>query len=80
MPIRYLLIFGAGYFSQFHYEAWWRIDAFSLAACCDQEIEKAQSLADEHEIERTYSTVDAMLRELAEEGIQLGFINVVTGA
>ena len=72
-------VIGAGYFSQFHYEAWSRIDAVSLVACCDLELEKAQRLADEHQIGRTYSTVEAMLRDLSDAAIELDFIDVVTG-
>jgi len=34
---------GAGYFSQFHYDAWARIDGVELVASVDQEIEKAHA-------------------------------------
>lgn len=33
---------GAGYFSQFHLDAWRRIDRARLLACCDQDRSKAQ--------------------------------------
>jgi len=72
-------VVGAGYFSQFHYEAWSRIEAVSLAACCDLEIEKAQAMAGQHGVAKFYSTLDAMLHDLADQGIQLDFIDVVTG-
>lgn len=72
-------VVGAGYFSQFHYDAWSRIEAVALVACCDLDTEKAKALADQHNIERAFSTVDAMLNDLASQKIQLDFIDVVTG-
>ncbi len=72
-------VVGAGYFSQFHYEAWSRIDAVDLVACCDLEIEKAKTVADEHGVGLHFATVDQMLCELAERNIQLDFVDVVTG-
>lgn len=34
---------GAGYFSQFHYDSWSRMDRISLVGSCDQNLEKAQA-------------------------------------
>ncbi len=72
-------VIGAGYFSQFHFDAWSRIEKVSLAACCDFEVEKARTLADQHDIDQTYCSVEAMLSDLASRGIVLDFIDVVTG-
>lgn len=72
-------VVGAGYFSQFHYEAWSRIEAVNLVACCDLEIEKAKEVAKEHGIGLSFATVEAMLNSVAEQNIQLDFIDVVTG-
>ena len=72
-------VVGAGYFSQFHYEAWSRIDAVDLVACCDLEIERAEKVANEHRIGLCFANVQEMLNGLAEQNIQLDFIDVVTG-
>lgn len=73
------VVVGAGYFSQFHYEAWSRIDAVTLAACCDLEIEKAKALADQHGVAETFEAVDEMFTALAQRSVQLDFVDVVTG-
>lgn len=72
-------VVGAGYFSQFHYEAWSRIDTVNLVACCDLDIEKAEKIANEYGVELSFATVDAMLKSMAEQNTQLDFIDVVTG-
>lgn len=72
-------VVGAGYFSHFHYEAWSRIEAVTLAACCDLDIDKAKSLADQHGVGQAYGAVDEMLDALAEQSVSLDFIDIVTG-
>ena len=72
-------VVGAGYFSQFHYEAWSRIDAVNLAACCDLEIEKAKEVALQHGVGHSFETLEAMLDSMAQQNIPLDFIDVVTG-
>jgi len=37
---------GAGYFSQFHFDAWQRIPEVELVGVCNQTVEKAQSIVD----------------------------------
>ena len=44
---------GAGYFSQFHYEAWSRIPQADIVAVCDLDGHKASSTAAKHGIDRT---------------------------
>ena len=34
---------GAGYFSQFHYGSWARLDRIELVVCCDRDIAKARA-------------------------------------
>lgn len=72
-------VVGAGYFSQFHYEAWSRIDGVTLVACCDLDIEKAEKVANEHGVGLCFATLDQMLSGLADQNIQLDFIDIVTG-
>lgn len=52
---------GAGYFSQFHHDAWSRIDGVSLAAVCDVDREKAESFAKKFVIPRVYTDAAEML-------------------
>lgn len=43
---------GAGYFSQFHYEAWGRIQEVEMAAVCDRDLAKAREKAEQFGIAR----------------------------
>jgi D-apiose dehydrogenase len=61
-------IIGCGYFSQFHVEAWRRIQNVRIVAACDERIDRARSVSD-----RAYSSVEAMLD--AEE---LDFVDIST--
>ncbi|MBK1880302.1 Gfo/Idh/MocA family protein [Pelagicoccus mobilis] len=45
---------GAGYFSQFQYEAWTRIPEVEIVACCNRTQEKAQVVADKFGIASAY--------------------------
>ena len=54
---------GAGYFSQFHYEAWGRIADVDLVALCDHDAEAAQAAALSYGTAKTYSDLGAMLAE-----------------
>jgi len=52
---------GAGYFSQFHHDAWTRIEGASLAAVCDADRGKAEATAERFAIPRVYTDAAAML-------------------
>ncbi len=39
---------GAGYFSQFHYKSWQRIDSVDLVGVCDMDIERARAVSPDH--------------------------------
>ncbi|MEM9885742.1 MAG: Gfo/Idh/MocA family oxidoreductase [Bacteroidota bacterium] len=56
-----LACIGAGYFSQFHVEAWQRIAEVELVAICDQQIEKAKVLAQQFQVEKIYKEVSELL-------------------
>lgn len=65
MPERIdVAVAGAGYFAQFHYDAWSRIPGVSLVACCDRVAEKARETASRHGIPATFASVDEMLNEV----------------
>ncbi|MDQ8180631.1 Gfo/Idh/MocA family oxidoreductase [Pelagicoccus sp. SDUM812005] len=52
-PLRGVCL-GAGYFSQFQYEAWTRIPEVEIVACCNRTQDKAQKVADQYGIPKAY--------------------------
>lgn len=64
---------GAGYFSQFHYEAWTRLPTATLTALCDIDPIKAEQTAKYYGIPRFYTKVEAML-----DAEQPDFIDIIT--
>ena len=52
---------GAGYFAHFHVEAWKRIPEVELVAICDQQMEKAQALADQFQVGKVYASMTDLL-------------------
>ncbi|MCR9292321.1 MAG: Gfo/Idh/MocA family oxidoreductase [bacterium] len=64
---------GAGYFSHFHYDAWSRIDAVRVVACCDVDRSKAQAVAEQYAIARTFSDYRQMLDE-----VEVDFVDIIT--
>lgn len=64
---------GAGYFSQFHIEAWQRIEAIDILAVCDQDHSKAQIISQQLGDVPIYTDVETMLIEQ-----QPDFIDIIT--
>ncbi|VAW10331.1 Oxidoreductase, N-terminal [hydrothermal vent metagenome] len=56
-----LVTTGAGYFSQFQYEAWSRIKEVELVAICNRHVERARPIADTYGIAKIYTDIDEML-------------------
>jgi predicted dehydrogenase len=52
---------GAGYFSQYHFEAWRRIPGVEITALCGLDAAQARAMAAAHGIARVYADVEAML-------------------
>ena len=52
---------GAGYFSQFHHEAWTRIEGVALVAVCDEDEAKAKAFAQRFGAPRAYRNAAEML-------------------
>ncbi len=64
---------GAGYFSQFHLDAWQRIPEVTIAAVCDQVLVKAERACQELDHSRAYADYQSMFdRE------QPDFVDVIT--
>ncbi len=49
---------GAGYFARYHVEAWKRIPDVHIVGICDEDLQKAQKLAAEFDVEKTYNSID----------------------
>lgn len=67
------LCIGAGYFSQFHLDAWQRMPDVEIVGVCDLDAEKAGRAADQFDIQQSFNDVDAALDEL-----QLDFVDIIT--
>jgi predicted dehydrogenase len=52
---------GAGYFSQFHHEAWSRIEEVDFVATCDRDEGKARAYAERFGVPAVYTDAGAML-------------------
>ena len=55
---------GAGYFSQFHYDAWTRIDEVELVGLCDLDPARAADTAARWKVARSFTDASEMLDEL----------------
>lgn len=64
---------GAGYFSQFQYEAWARIPEVEITAFCNRNMDRAQAIRDEFGIARHYTDYRDML-----EAEKPDFVDVIT--
>ena len=75
---------GAGYFSQFHYDAWARLDV-DLVALCEHDPQAARRTADQYAIPSVYHTIEAMLEAekpdlvdiITPPPTHLGFIQIL---
>ena len=54
---------GTGYFSQFHYEAWARIEAVDLVGICTLDEAVGRNIAARFDVERVHRDLDEMLDE-----------------
>ncbi len=64
---------GAGYFSQFHFEAWKRIDNVEILAICDSDLSRAQLICEQYHFPAAYSSVSKMFEEQ-----QPDFVDIIT--
>ena len=64
---------GAGYFSQFHYEAWERLASVGIVAVCDLDEAKARAKAQEYGIPNVYTDFRVMFEEMRPD-----FVDVIT--
>ena len=71
-PLRGAVI-GAGYFSQFHFDAWQRIEGCEIVAVCDTSPDAAATAARTWNVAGQYSDVDELLQQE-----RLDFVDIVT--
>lgn len=64
---------GAGYFSQFHYEAWGRIPQVEMTAVCDIDASRAAAAGERFGIPRQYAEIREML-----DAERPDFLDVIT--
>ncbi|MFK7847242.1 MAG: Gfo/Idh/MocA family protein, partial [Rhodothermales bacterium] len=64
---------GAGYFSQFHYDAWKRISGVDIMAICDLDEDKARTVATNFGIPNVYTDFQRML-----EAEKPDFVDIIT--
>ena len=55
---------GAGYFSQYHYESWNRLDDVKLVALCDINQDRAAKTAKKFNVPKVFNDFDLMLKEI----------------
>jgi predicted dehydrogenase len=64
---------GAGYFSQFHHDAWSRMEDVDLVAICDSDLARARAFAERWGVRRVYTDAEAML-----DAIEPDLVDIVT--
>lgn len=64
---------GAGYFSQYHYEAWQRMPEVHVTALCNHHLERAAPLMNKYGVERHYTDYREMI-EVEEPD----FVDIIT--
>jgi predicted dehydrogenase len=54
-------VVGAGYFAQFHYDAWARIEEAELVALCERDLEKGRKTATTYGVREVFNDVETMM-------------------
>ncbi|MCA9128968.1 MAG: cyclase family protein [Planctomycetales bacterium] len=73
MTVRRGLVIGAGYFSDFHLDAWYRLPGAEIVCVCDLDRDKARHMANKHGVPEASSDVAAAL-----DRQDLDFVDIVT--
>lgn len=71
-PLRVATV-GTGYFSQFHYDAWNRIDEVELAALCSLDQQQANAVAERYDVPAIFQDMSVMLDE-----VRLDLLDIIT--
>jgi predicted dehydrogenase len=62
---------GAGYFSQFHYDAWSRIENVELVALCDLDPNRAKVTSERWSVPKSFADPAAMLTEISPDLVDI---------
>ncbi len=62
---------GAGYFSQFQYDAWHRLPDVDLVAICNRSRDKAEAMAATYQIPAVYDDFEAMLDQVRPDLVDI---------
>lgn len=62
---------GTGYFSQFHYDAWTRIEDVRLVGVCNRSLEKAEDFKQRFNIEQTFDDLGKMLTQVKPDIVDI---------
>jgi len=62
---------GAGYFSQFHYDAWARIEDVKLVALCNRNATAASEVAQKYNVESVFTDFEKMLDEIKPDLVDI---------
>ncbi|WP_146492816.1 Gfo/Idh/MocA family protein [Vibrio cyclitrophicus] len=68
-----VLTVGTGYFSQFHYDAWQRVEGAKVVAICDTDLACAQIVAKQYQIAQCGADLDELIR-----AVQPDIIDIIT--
>ncbi|TWT67250.1 cyclase family protein [Allorhodopirellula solitaria] len=68
------LLIGAGYFSEFHLDAWQRTNRASIVAVCDRDEARANAAAEKFGIQRVFTDVSDALAQH-----DIDFVDIATG-
>lgn len=61
-----IAVLGAGYFSQFHYEAWKRLDV-EVVGVCDNQKSRAQEIVSQYEFGQAFDDLEVMLQQTSPD-------------
>ncbi len=64
---------GAGYFSQFHFDAWNRIKEVEIIGICDLDKQRAERASQQFHLGKVYSSAEKMFAELRPD-----FVDIIT--
>jgi predicted dehydrogenase len=64
-------VLGAGYFAQFHYDAWSRIEEAELVALCERDLEKGRKTAAKFGVREVFNEVETMMASEALDLVDL---------